>query len=149
MKIDPTVKKETTYVLIFTLILSMLLESVFLIIRQWQLNVLFGNLLGAAIGIVNFFLLGLSVQKAVKSDEKRAREILRASQTVRFALMVLLVVISVLIPTVFNMWATLISLFFATIAVYMRPLFNKVRKTEDTPSVPSGTSEDTEGGDGQ
>ena len=149
MKIDPTVKKETTYVLIVTLILSMLLESVFLIIRQWQLNVLFGNLLGAAIGIVNFFLLGLSVQKAVKSDEKRAREILRASQTVRFALMVLLVVISVLIPTVFNMWATLISLFFATIAVYMRPLFNKVRKTEDTPSVPSGTSEDTEGGDGQ
>ena len=55
MKIDPTVKKETIYVCVVTLILSMLMESVFLILRQWHLTVLFGNLVGAGTGILNFF----------------------------------------------------------------------------------------------
>ena len=97
MKIDPTVKKETIYVCVVTLILSMLMESVFLIIRHWQLTVLFGNLVGAGVGILNFFLLGLSVQKAVKSEEKRAKDILRASHALRYALMAILVVTAVLI----------------------------------------------------
>ena len=130
MKIDPTVKKETIYVCVVTLILSMLMESVFLILRHWQLTVLFGNLVGAGVGILNFFLLGLSVQKAVKSEEKKAKEILRASHTLRYALMVILVVTAVLIPSVFDMWATLISLLFATVAVYTRAIFNKDKKTD-------------------
>ena len=59
MKIDPTVKKETLFVGGVTLILSMLMQSVFLIIGRWDLSVLFGNLLGGVIGVLNFFFLGL------------------------------------------------------------------------------------------
>ena len=76
MNIDPTVKKETLFVGVVTLILSMLMQSVFLIIGRWDLSVLLGNLLGAVIGILNFFFLGLSVQKAVSSGEKKAERIL-------------------------------------------------------------------------
>ena len=142
MKIDPTVKKETIYVCVVTLILSMLMESVFLILRQWHLTVLFGNLVGAGTGILNFFLLGLSVQKAVKNEETRAKEILRASHALRYALMVILV------PSVFNMWATLISLLFATIAVYTRAIFNKDKKT-GTASAPAAADNADNGGDGE
>ncbi len=146
MKIDPTVKKETIYVCVVTLILSMLMESVFLILRQWHLTVLFGNLVGAGTGILNFFLLGLSVQKAVKNEETRAK--LRASHALRYALMVILVLIAILIPSVFNMWATLISLLFATIAVYTRAIFNKDKKT-GTASAPTAADNADNGGDGE
>ena len=145
MKIDPAVRKETIYVCIVTLILSMLMESVFLIIRQWQLSVLFGNLLGAGIGIANFFFLGLSVQKAVKSDEKKAKEILRASHAIRYALIILLVVIAVVIPSVFNLWSTLISLLFATFAVYTRALTTKDKKNGGETVAPANAASDNEG----
>lgn len=148
MKIDPTVKKETIYVCVVTLILSMLMESVFLILRMWQLTVLFGNLAGAGIGILNFFLLGLSVQKAVKNEETRAKEILRASHALRYALMVVLVLIAILIPSVFDMWATLISLLFATVAVYTRAIFNKDKRKGTTPAAASADNADNgEGGE--
>ena len=147
LKIDPTVKKETLYVCVVTLILSMLMESVFLIIRHWQLTVLFGNLVGAGVGILNFFLLGLSVQKAVKSEEKRAKDILRASHALRYALMAILVVTAVLIPSVFDMWATLISLLFATVAVYTRAIFNKDRKNGSISAETAADQPDIEGGE--
>lgn len=149
LKIDPTVKKETIYVCVVTLILSMLMESVFLILRQWHLTVLFGNLVGAGTGILNFFLLGLSVQKAVKNEETRAKEILRASHALRYALMVILVLIAILIPSVFNMWATLISLLFATIAVYTRAIFNKKDKKTGTASALAAADNADNGGDGE
>lgn len=147
LKIDPTVKKETIYVCVVTLILSMLMESVFLIIRHWQLTVLFGNLVGAGVGILNFFLLGLSVQKAVKSEEKRAKDILRASHALRYALMAILVVTAVLIPSVFDMWATLISLLFANVAVYTRAIFNKDRKNGSISAETAADQPDIEGGE--
>lgn len=144
MKVDPTVKKETVFIGFVTLLLSALLESVFLIIGKWDITVLFGNLLGASVGVANFFFLGLAVQKAVKEEESRAQQIIKTSHTVRLFCMVLIIVAAVLIPQAFNMWATLISLLFATIAVYLRPLFNKVRKNKDEGSVAKATEE---GGD--
>ena len=146
MKIDPTVKKETIYVCVVTLILSMLMESVFLILRHWQLTVLFGNLVGAGVGILNFFLLGLSVQKAVKSEEKKAKDILRASHALRYALVVILIVTAVLIPSVFDMWATLISLLFATVAVYTRAIFNKDKTNDKICADTAADHADNEGG---
>ena len=144
MKVDPTVKKETVFIGFVTLLLSALLESVFLIIGKWDITVLFGNLLGASVGVANFFFLGLAVQKAVKEEESRAQQIIKTSHTVRLFCMVLIIVAAVLIPQAFNMWATLISLLFATIAVYLRPLFNKVRKNKDEGSASEAIEE---GGD--
>lgn len=130
MKIDPTVKKETLFVSIVTLVLSMLMQSVFLIIGKWDLSVLLGNILGGGIGILNFFFLGLSVQKAVSSDEKKAKEVMKASHAIRFALIIVLLAISLIFQSVFNVIATIISLLFATAGVYMRAVFNKDRKKQ-------------------
>ena len=46
MKIDSTVKKETVFIATSVVIMSMLMEAVFLVLRKWELSVLLGNLLG-------------------------------------------------------------------------------------------------------
>ena len=130
MKVDPTVKKETIYVCLVTLILSMLMQSVFLIIGKWNISVLLGNILGAGTGILNFFLMGLGVQKAVSSNEAKAREIMKGSHALRFALIIVLLAAALIFSNVFNIVTTLVSLLFATIAVYLRTIFNKNKKSE-------------------
>lgn len=145
MKIDPTVKRETLFVSIVTLILSMLMQSVFLIIGQWDISVLLGNLLGAVIGILNFFFLGLSVQKAVSNDEKKAKEIMKGSHAIRFALIIVLLAISLIFQNVFNVIATIISLLFATVGVYMRAIFNKDKKKQA--KAEETVTPEAEGGD--
>ena len=45
---DPAVKKETGYIAVWVVLLSLVMEGIFLLLRQWDLSVLFGNLGGAA-----------------------------------------------------------------------------------------------------
>ena len=146
MKVDSVVRKETVYVSIVVLILSALMEAVFLILHLWDLTVLFGNLLGGGIGILNFFLLGLSVQKAVTEDEKRAKEIMRTSHAVRYALIILLVVLAIAIPAAFNIFSTLISLLFSTVAVFLKTLTAKKNEPAAAPADAAPAAE-PEGGE--
>ena len=69
-KIDDAVLKETKYISMWVLVLSVLMQSVFLIIGKWDYTVLLGNLLSGAAVILNFFMLGLTVQRALEKEEK-------------------------------------------------------------------------------
>ena len=40
---DPAVKKETGYITVWVVLLSLVMEAVFLLIRKWDLSVLFGK----------------------------------------------------------------------------------------------------------
>ncbi len=124
-KIEPAVKRETRYIAIGVLALSVLFELVFVLLRRWDLTVLWGNLLSAATAIGNFFLMGLTVQKAVLRDPKAAEKLVRLSQTLRFLLQLAIAGIALLLPGVFNIWAVLIPLLFPRLAIAARPLFNK------------------------
>lgn len=124
VKIDKTVIKETKYISFFVIILSVLMQSVFLIISKWDYTVLLGNIYGAAIAVLNFFLMGLYVQKAVGQDEKDAKQTVKASQSLRFAAIILLAGVGVVIP-VFNPVTVVIPLIFPSIAVFLRPLIDK------------------------
>ena len=117
--IDPAIKQETRYIAVTTLILSALMEAVYLIIGQWNLTVLFGNLLGAFIGILNFFLLGLGLQSALKKDEKDAKTTVAFSHTMRFLLMGAVIVLAVLLDF-FAIIPTVLGLFFPGIGVYLK-----------------------------
>ena len=66
MKVQPAVKQETGKIVLGVTVLSALMVSVFLIIGQFQLSVLFGAVLGTAMACLNFFLMALSVQKAAE-----------------------------------------------------------------------------------
>ena len=61
---DPAVKKETGYIAAWVILLSLIMEAVFLLLRKWDLSVLFGSLGGAVIAIGNFYLMALIARRA-------------------------------------------------------------------------------------
>ncbi len=126
-KIDPTVKKETVYIAVFVVIFSALMQSVFLMIGKWSLEVLFGNLLGAFAATVNFLLMGLTVQSSLEKEEKDAKNLIRLSQTGRLFMLFGVALIGYLIP-VFNIVATVLPFLFPRIAVMLRPLADKIKR---------------------
>lgn len=123
-RVDPTIRKETAFVALATLILSALMEAVFLIIGRWDLPVLFGNLLGAGAGILNFFLMGLGLQKALDKDSKDAKTTVVFSHTMRFFLMAVVLIVAAVV-SFFNLLTAVLSLIFPTIAVYIRAVMIK------------------------
>ena len=128
IKPSHTVLKETKYIICFSLGLSVLMQVVFLLLKKWDYTVLTGNLLSAVLGILNFYFMGLSIQKAVDTgDEKEAKRIMKNSQTLRTFAMFIVVVIGTVFPF-FSTISVIIPLFFVRIAVAFRPLW----KDEDS-----------------
>ena len=123
-KIDAVVRRETLYVASWTLILSVLMEAVFLVIGKWNITVLLGNLLGIFAAVLNFFLMGLTVQSAVSKEEKEAKNLMKLSMTLRNFLLVAFMVVGFLVPC-FDVIAVLIPLLFPSVAVKLRPMFLK------------------------
>lgn len=123
MKVDKTVKKETLYIAALSGVLSLLMQAVFLVIGQWHFSVFLGNLWGYAAAVGNFFLMGLTVQKAVLKDEEEAKKTIKISHTLRNMLILVVAVIGIVIPF-FNTWTVIIPLFFPRIAIFFRG-FNK------------------------
>ena len=122
IKLSPAVRKETKYIAVWTLLLSVLMQAVFLVLRLWNVGVLLGNLLTGTIAVLNFLLLGITVQKAVEREEKDARSLMKLSQTMRMLMLFVVLVIGVALP-VFDTWACIIPIFFTRIALLFRPMF--------------------------
>lgn len=125
-KIDATVLRETVYIASVTLILSIMLQSAFLIIGKWSLSLLLGNILGFLAAIGNFFLLGLTVQTAVTKEEKEAKELMKLSQIARMFLLFTVALVGYLIP-IFNTVTVVVPYLFPRIAIAIRPLISKMR----------------------
>lgn len=123
-KVDPVVKRETGYIMAVSLILSVLMQSVFLIVGRWQYTVLLGNALGYVAAVLNFFLMGLSVQAATKKEQKEAKTAMKASFALRMVLLFGLAVLGVVLPC-FDTVSVLVSLFFPRVAVFCRGFIKK------------------------
>lgn len=124
-KIDSTIIKETEYIALIVLILSMLMQSVVLIAGIWNMTFLLGNILGFLAAVGNFFLMGLTVQKALTKDEDDAKKLIKASQSLRLLMLLGIAVIGYLLDEVFNPFMVVIPFLFPRIAVMLRPLFEK------------------------
>ena len=131
---DPAVKKETGYIAVWVILLSLIMEAVFLLLRKWDLSVLFGNLGGAVISIGNFFLMALIATRAMnrgvesgKPEEAAAR--VKATAMVRLLGCVLLCVLLIAVFKT-NVYATLIPMLFPRIGIVFWPKFNKNRGVE-------------------
>lgn len=123
-KIDSTVLLETRYIAALVFILSILMQSVFLIAGVWDIKVLLGNILGFIASVGNFLLMGITVQTAVEKEEKDAKNLMKASQSLRLLMMFLIALIGYLVP-IFNTIAVIIPFLFPRIAIALRPLFMK------------------------
>ena len=78
-KVDKTVLKETKYIAKFVVLLSAIMQAVFLVVGKWDMTVLLGNILSGVAGVLNFFLMGISIQKALTKDVKDAKTTMKLS----------------------------------------------------------------------
>ena len=130
IKVDATVKNETRYIAFFCLALSVIMQIVFILLKRWSYTVVLGNLLSLAVAILNFFAMGITVQKAVTLEVNDAKKLMKSSQNLRKACIFVAVVIGVIAP-VFNTIAVFVPLFFPRIAVSFRPLIKDKKEVID------------------
>lgn len=70
MKIDKVVVRETAFIAMVVFVLSGIMELVWFLLGQWTPAVLWGNLLGIFIAVLDFFLMALGVQIASTRSQK-------------------------------------------------------------------------------
>lgn len=116
---QPAVIAETKYIALIGLILSAIMQSVFLCLGKWDYTVILGNLLGFFSAVANFYLMGLTIQSAVTKDEKEAANTVKLSQSLRLLLLILIAVIGSIAP-IFNTISLLIPLLFPRIAIGLK-----------------------------
>lgn len=119
-KPNATVKKETRYIAFFCIVLSAVMQVVFILLGKWDFRVLSGNLLSLAVAILNFLVMGIAVQKAVVMEPEDAKKLIRSSQNKRKVCIFAALAVGVLVPW-FNTVAVLVPVFFPRIAVAFRP----------------------------
>ena len=123
-KLDPTVLKESLYILTSTLILSLLMQSVFLLVGAWDYKVLLGNILGIVAAVGNFLLMGITVQSALEKEQKEAKSLMKLSQTLRLLLPFVVALVGYLAP-IFSTVAVVIPFLFPRLAITVRPFIKK------------------------
>lgn len=124
VKVDKTILEETKYIAFVVAILSVLMNSVFLIFRKWDYTVFLGTLLAAMVAVINFLLMGITIQKALERDSSDAKKMMKASQSMRNFGMLVIIGTAVLLPC-FNTIAVVVPMFFPRIAIMLRPLWKK------------------------
>ena len=104
--VQPAVKKETKRVVMITGAGLILMWILFAILHYtmpdkvpFDYKVILGGIGGGMIAVLNFFLMGLAVQKAASAtDEGTARMKLKASYSQRFMMMILWVIAAIVAP---------------------------------------------------
>lgn len=122
--IQPAVRKETRHVAIGTGICVVLMWVVFAILHavtpeqiHFDYTVILGGLGGGIIAVLNFFLMGLTVQKVVSlEDEGQARNKMKASYSQRMLLQLLWGIAAIAAPC-FQFAAGLLPLLFPNIVI--------------------------------
>lgn len=136
--LDPAVKKETGYVALWVLALSLVMQAVYLVAGKWGPGVLAGNLGGALAAVGNFFLLGTTVSRAVDlGDPDEAARRVRGTASLRLLGQAAVCVVCIAVLKT-GVLATLLPLFFPQVGIRLRPLIDRKRGAD---------TGDTEGSD--
>ena len=123
-KISNTVLRETCRVCLWLLALSAVMELVYVFLGRWSMGVLLGNLLGAGVAAINFFLLGLTVQKALDMPDQKRAGAVRLSQMLRLLMQGLALVVAMTVKSL-DPVATILPLFFPQLPIRLRAHFDQ------------------------
>ena len=132
--VQPAVKKETKRVVKITAVGLILMWILFAVLHftmpdkvPLDYTVFLGGIGGGAVAVLNFFLMGLAVQKAASaSDEGTARMKLKASYSQRFLMQILWVILAIVAPC-FDVVAGIAPLLFPGTGIKMMGIFvNKI-----------------------
>ena len=132
--VQPAVKKETQRVVKITAVGLILMWILFAVLHftmpdkvPLDYTVFLGGIGGGAVAVLNFFLMGLAVQKAASaSDEGTARMKLKASYSQRFLMQILWVILAIVAPC-FHFVAGIAPLLFPGTGIKIMGIFhNKI-----------------------
>ena len=132
--VQPAVKKETKRVVKITAVGLILMWILFAVLHftmpdkvPLDYTVFLGGIGGGAVAVLNFFLMGLAVQKAASaSDEGTARMKLKASYSQRFLMQILRVILAIVAPC-FHFDAGIAPLLFPGTGIKIMGIFhNKI-----------------------
>ena len=128
--IQPAVQKETKKIAISTQIGVLLMWIVFFVLHMiipakvpFDYTVILGGIGGGFIAVLNFFLMGLTIQNvASTTDEELARKKMKASYSQRMMMQMIWGIIAVAAPC-FNYVAGLLPLLFPSIGIKITGIF--------------------------
>ena len=128
--VQPEVKKETGRVMMMTGIGVILMWVVFGILHlfmpgkvPFDYTIFLGGIAGGAVAVLNFFFMGLAVQKAASAaDEDTARMRIKASYSQRTLLQMLWVIIAIVAPC-FHFVAGIVPLLFPGTGIKIAGIF--------------------------
>ena len=132
--VQPAVKKETKRIIKITIVGLILMWILFAVLPfampdkvPLDYTVFLGGIGGGAVAVLNFFLMGLAVQKAASaSDEGTARMKLKASYSQRFLMQILWVILAIVAPC-FHFVAGIAPLLFPGTGIKIMGIFhNKI-----------------------
>ena len=132
--VQPAVKKETKRAVKITAVGLILMWILFAVLHftmpdkvPLDYTVFLGGIGGGAVAVLNFFLMGLAVQKAASaSDEGTARMKLKASYSQRFLMQILWVILAIVAPC-FHFVAGIAPLLFPGTGIKIMGIFhNKI-----------------------
>lgn len=128
MKIQKAIWQETRNIALGVIALSAVMQAVFFLIGKWDMTVVWGNLLGAAYAVLNFFILGLTVQKvAADADAKRGKNLMQFSYSTRMFFTMVVVFLGFSVP-LFNWIAVFAPQLFPRITIFFMGVKGKNAK---------------------
>lgn len=128
-KPQETVLRETKRIAagVFSMLAIMLI--VYAAMGRFSLAVVLGGLIGALYAVLNFLLLGMTVQKVAdmrEENEELARMQMKSSYNMRMVIMILLIVVAFALPFVDGL-ACMIPMLFPRLTIFVLQLTGKIK----------------------
>ena len=134
-KVQPAVKKETKNVAIYTVVGVVVMWVGFLILHliwpekiPFDYRVILWGIGGGAVAVLNFFLMGMAVQKAVsETDEAGAKRRMQASYSQRNLMQMLWAILAIVLPC-FQFAAGILPLLIPGTAIKLKGIKNSIKR---------------------
>lgn len=119
------IRKLVKEVAIYSTLLNVIAAVVAIVWFRPLLPVLCGLLLGLAFGIWNFNALSNAITKSVQLNAGSATTFVSTRYFMRFVLTGVVLAVAVIVPSVFNIYATAFGMLSIRFVIYWINLFNK------------------------
>ena len=126
-KPQQSIVKETKRIAVGTVIMLVVTLAVYAVLGKFTVGVLLGGLLGSAYAIFNFFMLGMTLQKAASmTDQQMAHMKVRSSYSTRMIGMLILAVVAFALPFVEGI-PCLIALLFPRATIFALQVTGQIK----------------------
>ena len=126
-KPQQSIVKETKRIGVGTVIMLVVMLAVYAVLGKFTVGVLLGGLLGSAYAIFNFFMLGMTLQKAASmTDQQMAHMKVRSSYSTRMIGMLVLAVVAFALPVIEGI-PCLIALLFPRTTIFALQVTGQIK----------------------